>query len=75
MPQKRPIPGYPSNPETLGQQIRKVRMDRGLLQKEVAEIIGVTEDTITNWENDRCQPYYIYTDKIKSFLNLELVLA
>ena len=31
-------------------------MDLGLLQKEVAQRLGVTTDTITNWELNRCEP-------------------
>jgi len=42
---------YPANPKTIGEHIRKRRMDLGLMQREVAKIIGVTESTIWNWEN------------------------
>jgi len=38
--------GYPINPKTIGEHIRKKRMDLRLMQKEVAKIIGVTESTI-----------------------------
>ena len=41
---------YPSNPISLGEKIRKRRMDLKLLQKDVAEICEVTEDSIANWE-------------------------
>ncbi|MBS3915834.1 MAG: helix-turn-helix transcriptional regulator [Bacteroidetes bacterium] len=43
-------------------------MDRGLLQKDVAATLGVTEDTITNWENGRCLPDLRYQVKINLFL-------
>ncbi len=43
-------PSYPREPKTLGERIRKTRMDKGLMIKELAEIIGVTEDTVINWE-------------------------
>jgi transcriptional regulator with XRE-family HTH domain len=43
-------PKYPKNPKTLGERIRKARMDRGLKIKELAELIGVTPDSIINWE-------------------------
>jgi DNA-binding XRE family transcriptional regulator len=39
-----------------------------LLQKEVAEILHVTEDTITDWENGRCAPQTSYIPRIISFL-------
>lgn len=31
-------------------------MDKGLLQKEVAVLLGVSEDSITYWENERSHP-------------------
>ncbi|MGD0336331.1 MAG: helix-turn-helix transcriptional regulator [Candidatus Omnitrophota bacterium] len=43
-------PKYPKNPKNLGEKIRKARMDKGLMIKELASQIGVTEDTVINWE-------------------------
>ena len=43
-------PKYPKYPKTLGEKIRKARMDKGLLIKELAKQIRVTEDTVINWE-------------------------
>jgi len=44
---KKPLPlGYPQILKTLGDHLRKRRLDLNLLQKEVAEIIGVDETTI-----------------------------
>jgi len=45
-----PNPAYPKELKTLGQQLRKRRLDLGLTQKQVAEIIGVTESSVYNWE-------------------------
>jgi DNA-binding XRE family transcriptional regulator len=39
-----------------------------LLQIEVANIIGVCEDSITLWENNRNEPSIIYYPKIIQFL-------
>ena len=47
---------YPKTLKTLGNHLRKRRLDLGLLQKEVAECLGVTTDTITNWELNRTEP-------------------
>lgn len=44
---------YPQNPQTTGEYIRKYRMDKGLFAKDLAKIIGVTEQTILNWEAER----------------------
>jgi DNA-binding transcriptional regulator YiaG len=43
-------PSYPKNPKTFGDYIRKWRMNKGLLIRELAEHLGVTEDTLINWE-------------------------
>ncbi|MBC8473995.1 MAG: helix-turn-helix transcriptional regulator [Candidatus Omnitrophica bacterium] len=43
-------PKYPKNPKTLGEKIRKARMDKRLEIKELAELIGVTPDSVINWE-------------------------
>ena len=57
-----------STSKTLGDHIRAKRLDLGLLQKDVAGIIGVTTDTITNWEKGRNQPMYWHYPKITVFL-------
>ena len=49
--EKQQLPGYSEFPITVGDHIRKKRMDLGLLQREVAEIIGVTESSVWNWEH------------------------
>jgi len=43
-------PTYPKYPQTFGQLLRKARMDRELMIKDLAALIGTTEDTIINWE-------------------------
>jgi DNA-binding XRE family transcriptional regulator len=47
----RPLPdGYPTELETVGDHIRKRRMDLGLFQREVADILDVQKDTVRFWE-------------------------
>jgi transcriptional regulator with XRE-family HTH domain len=65
--EKQPLPGYPTNPLTIGDHIRKRRMDLGLLQREVAELIGVTESSVWNWEHG-VEPEQHYNPKIIKFL-------
>lgn len=43
-------------------------MDVGLLQKDVAESIGITEDCVTNWENNKTEPMVHFYPAIISFL-------
>jgi transcriptional regulator with XRE-family HTH domain len=41
----------------------------GLFQKDVAEIIGVSVDTICYWENGRVTPTSLLRRKIAAFLD------
>jgi len=43
-------------PQTTGVAIRKARQARGWSQAELAESIGVTQPTVSNWECDRMMP-------------------
>lgn len=40
---------YPQQIKTLGDKLRARRLDLGLLQKDVARMLGVTEDSVINW--------------------------
>ena len=63
-------PRYPKNPRTLGEKMRKARMDKGLLIRELAAQLGVTEDTVINWEIRGLTPHKRHLRAIKSFLEL-----
>jgi transcriptional regulator with XRE-family HTH domain len=52
----------------IGEHLKKRRLRLGLLQKEVAAIIEVSEDTITYWENGRAVPMIHHYPNIISFL-------
>ena len=41
---------------TLGQKLKKLRMDKNLTQKDLAEELHVTFQTISKWENDENEP-------------------
>lgn len=38
------------------ERLRETRIDRGLSQKQLAEIIKTTNSSISDWENGRSQP-------------------
>ena len=40
----------------LAERIREVRTARGMSQVELAKRIGVTKQSVSNWENDNIQP-------------------
>jgi transcriptional regulator with XRE-family HTH domain len=59
--------GYPVEPRTLGEHIRKRRLDLGLHQSEIARQIGVTESTVWNWEHGT-EPELIHIPAVLAFL-------
>ncbi|WP_221262111.1 helix-turn-helix transcriptional regulator [Mucilaginibacter sp. AK015] len=69
MLKKPPSKDIPVNPQTLGERIRKARIERGLLQREVAKIIGVCEDTIVGWESKRSHPQLRFHGIINTFID------
>jgi transcriptional regulator with XRE-family HTH domain len=66
---QKPInPYYPKELRTLGDHIRKRRLDLGLFQKDVAKKLHTTTDTITNWEKNRVEPEFRFYPAIMDFL-------
>lgn len=65
--QKTPIKGYTETPRTIGEHVRKIRIDKGLTQSAVAKAIGVCEQTVNNWEQGR-EPALIHLPAIIRFL-------
>lgn len=61
-------PSYPKNPITLRDYIRKYRMEKGLLIRELAEQLRVTEDTVINWEVRGVRPCGKHLEKIMDYI-------
>lgn len=40
----------------LNERIKELRVARGLSQVELAEKIGISKQSVSNWENDNIQP-------------------
>lgn len=59
---------YIFGPSTLGAKLRNRRLEKGWLQKDVAEFMGVDECTIYLWENTLSEPRVIFYPKIIEFL-------
>jgi transcriptional regulator with XRE-family HTH domain len=65
----KPLPDqYPQTLTTLGDHLRKKRLDLGLHQSAAARLPGATTDTVTHWENNRAEPSIPFLPKIISFL-------
>lgn len=59
---------YPKELKTLGDYLRKRRLDLKLLQREVGQRIGVVEASIWNWEDGRVSPEVKHLPAIIAFL-------
>jgi transcriptional regulator with XRE-family HTH domain len=66
----RTAPATPE-PTTVGEHIRAVRRKRRLLQKDVAELIGVCEETILHWEKGQTVPPVATMPAVFRFLGFD----
>lgn len=57
---------------TLGQKIKRLRTERGLTQKELADQLHVTFQTISKWESDTNEPDFTTLKEIANFFNVSL---
>ena len=58
----------PTQPETVGDHIRKRRLGLKMLQRETAERLEVTESSLWNWEANSSHPELRYMPAIIQFL-------
>ena len=69
---EKPAPyDYPQNPQTFGEHLRKRRLDSGLLQRELAEKLGVTTQSIRFWETNTTRPMNEYMPRVIEFLGYD----
>ena len=54
--------------QTLGERIKKWRLERGLFQVDLAKRIGVDKMTIVNWEKGRTKPIKQYLERLEKIL-------
>jgi transcriptional regulator with XRE-family HTH domain len=64
-------PGYPQAAKTLGEHVRKRRMDLGLIQAEAAVQIGVSAASVWYWEKRRREPEIAHLPGIIAFLGYD----
>jgi transcriptional regulator with XRE-family HTH domain len=62
---------YPKQINSLGDHIRTRRLDLKLLQKQLADQVGVHELTITNWEGNATVPEIRFMPAIIQFLGFD----
>jgi len=46
--------------ETSGQRIKRIRLEMGMTQKELAGMIGVSSEHLNRWENDHHTPHKVF---------------
>ena len=56
---------------TIGDHIKKRRIELGLTQQELASILGINESTLHNWEQSCAKPRGILIPRIVRFLELD----
>lgn len=60
------ISKYPSG--TLGEIIRKWRVEQGIFQKDFAKMLGVDEMTVVNWETGKRVPLKKNLERLSKFI-------
>ena len=51
--------------------LRAARVNKGLSQKEAAELLGVSKDTIGNWEKGKTYPDVQQLKKIETLYDIK----
>jgi transcriptional regulator with XRE-family HTH domain len=57
---------------TVGEKIKELRKEKGLLQKEFADKIGVNQQTVSGWENEIIEPTISKLKKIADVFGFEM---
>ena len=66
---KKPVSAaYPTELRTVGDHMRKRRLELEMLQKDVAKEFGATVCTYRNWEKNRSNPSLVFIPMIIEFL-------
>lgn len=54
----------------IGNRLKELRNDKGLLQKDLAEKLGLTQQTISLYESNKREPDYETLQKIANFFDV-----
>lgn len=66
-----PRPAYLEYPRTVGEHLKKVRLDRRLPQKDAARAMGCNPVTLLQWEKGRVAPDVRFWPAILAFLGYD----
>ena len=56
----------------IGNRLKNARVEMGLTQEQVAEEIGVSRQTVYNWENSKCYPDIVNVIKLSDLYSVSL---
>ena len=56
----------------IGENIRKIRKEKGLTQKELGELLGRTQRTVQGWERGEVKPPKTVLEKLSEVLNINV---
>ena len=56
----------------IGSKIKAARIEKKLTQEQVAELLGVSRQTISNWENEKSYPDIISVIKMSECYDVSL---
>jgi repressor LexA len=57
---------------TLGEKIRKARINKGLTQSRLAQILGISNSTLNKYENNTLRPNVYILEKIAKVLDIPI---
>lgn len=55
-----------------GDNIKRLRKNKGLKQREIAELLGVKRNTYSDWENAKTEPSFENLVKLADLLDVSL---
>ena len=56
----------------IGSKLKKARNEKGLTQEQTADALGVSRQTISNWENNKSYPDIISVKKMSEIYSISL---
>ncbi len=72
-PHFRQLRRYPAQPQTLGEHLRKKRIDLSLSMTQLAELLGLgmTDSAVEKWEKNQNRPTPAHRSRIVQFLGFD----
>ncbi len=55
-----------------GKRFKKYRLENNMTQVEVANLIGIDQTNISNWENDKTRPEYENLIKLSQIYDVSI---